>query len=263
LAVIAVQLLTFERKRWFTRASLLPLALIVVAGGFFLTSGQHSGISSGGVSDGSTSGFVALVLANLAELPSLWTGSLGTWGLGWVDTAMPAAVWVSTVAVFFGLVFWGLQTMGRRKALAVGLMAMSLVAVPLYMLVKDQVVVGTDIQPRYIYPLMFMLVGLVSLGLGRDSLGLRRVHMYLIGTVIVAANSVALHTNIRRYVTGMDVNGPNLNASPEWWWAGAPSPMVVWALGTLLFAVAIVGTIVYVIRADRGELSEARMGTAT
>jgi hypothetical protein len=34
-------------------------------------------------------------------------------------------------------------------------------------------------------------------------------------------------------VTGVDVNGVNLDASPEWWWSLPIGPMWIWAVGSL------------------------------
>lgn len=60
--------------------------------------------------------------------------------------------------------------------------------------------------------------------------------------VIVAAaglaNAFALHAHIRRYVTGSDVVGWNLNRGAEWWWPFGPAPMTTWLLGSVAFAVA-------------------------
>jgi len=60
--------------------------------------------------------------------------------------------------------------------------------------------------------------------------------------VIVAsaglANAFALHAHIRRYVTGSDVVGWNLNRDAEWWWPFGPAPMTTWLLGSAAFAVA-------------------------
>jgi hypothetical protein len=43
--------------------------------------------------------------------------------------------------------------------------------------------------------------------------------------------------NIRRYVTGDDRQGLDLNAGAEWWWQGFPvGPVWVWVVGSLAFA---------------------------
>ena len=58
---------------------------------------------------------------------------------------------------------------------------------------------------------------------------------------LAAAQSVALHVNMRRYVTGTDSQGWNLNSGLEWWWEGSIlSPMLVWAIGSLAFAALLV-----------------------
>jgi hypothetical protein len=60
--------------------------------------------------------------------------------------------------------------------------------------------------------------------------------------VVVAAaglaNAFALHAHIRRYVTGSDVVGWNLNRDAEWWWPSGPAPMTTWLLGSAAFALA-------------------------
>ena len=48
---------------------------------------------------------------------------------------------------------------------------------------------------------------------------------------------MALQVNIRRYVTGDDLQGLNLDAGAEWWWTGFPvGPTGVWVVGALAFA---------------------------
>jgi hypothetical protein len=56
----------------------------------------------------------------------------------------------------------------------------------------------------------------------------------------VAAQAVSLQVNIRRYVTGVGVQGINLDAGDKWWWSSAPAPMVVWIVGSLAYAALIV-----------------------
>ncbi|WP_152545338.1 hypothetical protein [Microbacterium sp. CH12i] len=46
--------------------------------------------------------------------------------------------------------------------------------------------------------------------------------------------------NIRRYTTGLDTISPDPGANAEWWWPGAPAPLVVWIVGTLSFGILVV-----------------------
>ncbi|HWH25497.1 MAG TPA: DUF2142 domain-containing protein [Pseudolysinimonas sp.] len=256
LALAVVGILLVSRRGIRTIANrrnavlaIVPVATVVIAAVFFLFAGQASVVSldTGPHSaTTSTGGVLGLAGANLMQLPQLWTGALGTWGLGWLDTALPGAVWASMLAVFCGLIFWGLHKLDRRKGLALLVVFAALVMVPLYILVKDHVMVGQAVQPRYIYPLMIMLVGIALLGFDRVDIGLGKGQMAVVAILVIIANSVALHTNIRRYVTGIDVSGPNLDSRAEWWWSIPISPMGTWALGSVAFAVAVAGIALYV-----------------
>jgi hypothetical protein len=65
-----------------------------------------------------------------------------------------------------------------------------------------------------------------------------QIYLGIIGLWV--ANAIALHVNIRRYVTGMDVKSANLDADIEWWWEGAlVAPMGVWLIGTVSFGVLL------------------------
>jgi hypothetical protein len=62
----------------------------------------------------------------------------------------------------------------------------------------------------------------------------------VVGAALIGAHFVALHINIRRYVTGLDVGGFDLGANTEWWWTGPIGPNVVWLLGSLAYALLVV-----------------------
>ena len=50
---------------------------------------------------------------------------------------------------------------------------------------------------------------------------------------------MALHLNIRRYVTGVDVTAVNLDVGAEWWWDGPVGPSAVWLLGSLAYTLLV------------------------
>jgi hypothetical protein len=129
--------------------------------------------------------------------------------------------------------------------LALAAVALSLVVVPMYILLHDGVVVGSYVQPRYIYPLIIIFGGVAVVGFLRGNLGLGRLQLLVVGGGLAVANSVALHVNLRRYVTGVEMPGANLDVGIEWWWGGPITPMMVWAAGSAAFAMAI-GVLVWV-----------------
>ncbi|MFP3464441.1 DUF2142 domain-containing protein [Leifsonia sp. SIMBA_070] len=239
LAMVVVVLLKAERTRDFWLRSILTLVLAIVCVVFFLTGSQGGVINPETAAPLSGRQTLALAVANLLQLPSLWTGSLGTWGLGWLDTLMPAIVWVPSVVLVAGVAFGALRYAPLRKALAVGLVGVALVVVPLYVLVHDRVTVGNGVQPRYIYPLLLLFVGVSLWGFRRLGLGLSGVQLILIVGGLWIANHVALYTNLRRYVTGEAAQGLNLDAGTDWWWSLPFGPIWVWVVGSLAFLAAL------------------------
>lgn len=62
-----------------------------------------------------------------------------------------------------------------------------------------------------------------------------------LAAIITIAHAVALHTNIRRYTTGLRLDVYlDLNREVDWWWAHGPSPMTTWIIGSLAFGVLAV-----------------------
>ena len=115
--------------------------------------------------------------------------------------------------------------------------------------------VGEYVQPQYLLPLTIVFVGVALLPVGERASRSTRLQLVLMALALVAAPAVALHENIRRHVSGLDVAGLNLNRVVEWWWPIPISPMAVWIAGTLAFA----ATVAIVVR----ELDRARRWTVT
>jgi hypothetical protein len=184
--------------------------------------------------------FVTTLWHNLLNLPSLWSGSLGTSGLGWVDTGMPAVVGVGMVALCGGLAFWGLARVDRYTLLAAAVAGSSIAIIPLVVLNADRNIVGENIQPRYLLPMLPIILGYLLLEVSNgESAKLSRAQRSAMVAILVIAQSAALHANIRRYVTGQDELGLNLN-NAEWWWSIGPTPMMVWIAGSVSFAGCVV-----------------------
>ena len=241
-ALVGIGVATFmaiRRERRFVVLMILPVVLAGVAVAFYLAASQ-AGATVTGLAGEPPRGpaWIGLFLANLINVPQLWVGAVGGWGLGWLDTAMPHAVWVGTFGVLVGAVALALSSRDRRSAIAMlGLLAL-LFLVPAYILTQSNALVGGYVQPRYILPLLLIFVGVAVLQTGPGWRPPRSA--VLIGLVTVTlANSLALYVNIRRYVTGIDTFALNLDSGLEWWWAAMPSPMAVWILGSLAFAATL------------------------
>jgi hypothetical protein len=258
--------LTFRRGRSYLLLAVLPLAFAVLAAVFYLTSGQSS-VAVGGLGGGTLQPEVpdgshaprsglALIAYNLLQVPQLWVGAFGFWGLGWLDTTLPAVVWVGAAAVFGGVLFAGLKRLSWRTAIPVIGVGLVLWILPTYVLVAGGNVVGENVQPRYLLPLIVLLGMLVLLPATDRLPRVSWLQLVVVGAALVVANAFALHVDIRRYVTGIDVASPDLNAGAEWVWPGAPAPMVTWILGSLAYAglLAVLGREVVkrgVVRSER------------
>jgi hypothetical protein len=256
-ATVTAAILTGARSREWALRAILPFAGVVIAVLFFVNAGQ-SGVGAigftggeavadpgaGGVDGGVVgappevplSGF-SLAAYNLLMLPYLWTGVWGTWALGWFDTGLPAIVAWAAVSAFVVVGFAGLGRMDWRKAISVSGVLVVLIVLPVYVLTVGNMKVGDALQPRYLLPLILLLsLLLVTMPRGSE-LRFTRLQAFTILAALAVANLVALQVNIRRYVTGDDRQGINLDAGAEWWWSGFPvGPIWIWVVGALAFA---------------------------
>jgi len=241
IAALAVGALSFRRRgaRWWVYA--VGAVAVLVAGLLFLTASQGGQVATGLPNDVAAQRSLGdLLKTNAIGVPRLWVGMFGEWGLGWLDTPLPATTWVAVCAVVAGLAFWGLSRTDARKTLVVAGALFALWAVPLVLLVQTHALVGEHVQPRYILPLGILLVGfslLPARGLvPRPGV----VQLVALAGALTVANAGALHANIQRYVTGNEQQTLSLGFRAEWWWAApVPGPQATWLIGSVAFAGAL------------------------
>jgi len=244
LAVIVAVILAVNRSRAFLLKAILPAVLVVVAALFYL--GANQSVGTGGLT-GSHDASVPLTTAQyvwnyVTDLPQLWAGSLGTWPIGWLDIPMPSVVSVAAVGVFGAVTFAGLRSTSVRKLIALGFALAMMFAVPAYILLKSKATVGQEVQPRYILPLLLMFAGVALVEAGRR-LRFTRLQVGVVALALSVANAVALHVSMQHYIGGAAVNDFDLGHQQHWWWSSSVSPMIVWVVGSLAFAAALVGAL--------------------
>ena len=203
----------------------------------------------GGLGAGPTDIKLSTVVFNLLELPYVFVGAFGLWALGWLDTPIPPTVWAITFGLYFAVLFAALRSFDRRQKIAILVVLAALVVVPMYFLSVNNLKVGEVIQPRYLLPLLGLVV---SVALFRKSiqggLELSRSQVWLIGFGLFIGNLISLQINLRRYLTGLDVSQLGFDFEPEWWWVAKPasgsliwfSPNYLWILGVMSFGLLLV-----------------------
>lgn len=253
--ILLVLIYTFRRTKPYLLSTILPVVMGLVALVFFLGAGQGgSGLGGFGGGSGGDAGAdgadgdpspddlqgIGRLAYNLLNAPFIWVGSLGEWGLGWLDTSMPAVVPLAAVAAFVAIGFLGLRRMTWRKAVVLGLLVLALWLLPVYVLQQGGGIVGQQVQPRYLLPLIAMLGGMLVLAEPGASPLATRTQRWIVAGALSIAHLVALQMNLRRYVTGVESAGFNLDAEAQWWWDGVPfSPMFVWVVGSVAYAALV------------------------
>ena len=244
LGSVAVIGLTFTRTKKYLLKLILPISASIVALSFYFSS-QQSAVASTGLADSNLEvsertpfGVFAI---NAVQLPELWVGAFGNWGLGWLDTKMPGLVWVTSAGIFVLLIALASAHLPKRRLLVAGGIVAVLYFLPLYVLQKGLNHVGEQVQPRYILPLIVMLAGVIFLTLAEKKRIFRPLHLWIAISGLFIANSLALYVNTKRYVSGLDNgSGFSLDANIEWWWSIPISPMAIWIIGSIGFGVALI-----------------------
>jgi hypothetical protein len=183
---------------------------------------------------------LGVLAINLVQLPELWVGAFGYWPLGWLDTEMPALVWVTTFGIFTAVVFLLIRGVDKRQGFTLLALAVILYVLPLYVLQKSLNHVGEQVQPRYLLPLIVGFAAIASLKFAQTKVVLSALQSWVILAGIALANALALYVNTKRYVSGLNNGtGVSLDSSIGWWWNLPVSPMTMWFVGSLAFAIAL------------------------
>jgi hypothetical protein len=154
--------------------------------------------------------------------------------LGWLDTVPPSIVGAIKPILLGIALAAGFRIVTPRRIFSTAVVVTLALGIPTYWVLGG----GFSLQPRYVLAVLLVLFAALVLDLGRSRATLSVGQAMTTAALASFANAVALHFNIRRYVTGTDVVSANLDKGKEWWWDGLLlGPNAVWIIGSLSFAV--------------------------
>jgi hypothetical protein len=177
---------------------------------------------------------------NLTGVPSLITGAFGGWGLGSLETTMPAITFVVSFVTVLSIIFIALREINISESISLGLLSFFGFIVPLFVLVRSNLRVGEWLQPRYILPIFYVLLALsliiVFKTLVTHKLMIFINFIFLISTITFITS---LHTVYRRYTVGLDNYTLNFREPDSWWWDFnyIPSPIIIYLLTVVIFII--------------------------
>jgi len=146
------------RRRWWGGLLLVAMAVL----GLFVYVTTEPPVAPGGEALGTSDPGIGLLLTNSVNVIIYLQEAVGG-PLGWYDIPLPT--WVPIIGTLaIGFVLYRQLSFGRSRVLAAsGIALAAFVLVPLAFLQLAGLVVGELIQPRYLLPLLFVLVATASL----------------------------------------------------------------------------------------------------
>ena len=211
---------------------------------------------------------IEVSIMNIRYLPEYFAGFIGlNSGPGWRDTPLPGYTTILGLLVLGAVLFYGARTVSLRKALAAFVVFGAMAGIPLLIATPPTFPNLGAYHSRYALPLLgtWLLIWLSST-IKKSSLSRGQIVMFVLFLSVVDA--VAIHTTIARYVRGMLsvrligwIAPGNLNGDIQWWWADMPlSPMALWGLASLGYALALASAI-YLLRSRQVEASASTTPT--
>jgi hypothetical protein len=176
----------------------------------------------------------------VTSLPSIITGVFGGWGLGSLETTMPPVTYVGSFVIVLALLFYGLRFINLPEAVSIFLIGMFAFIVPFFVLLRSNLRVGEWLQPRYILPIFYVLIGLSLIVIFRS---FHEKSFLIIVNLIFFLSSItftfSLHTFYRRYVAGLDNFNLFFEKTNSWWWEFSifPNPFTFFTFTVIVYLV--------------------------
>ncbi|WP_115726948.1 DUF2142 domain-containing protein [Actinomyces culturomici] len=258
-AVVALAAILLHLRGRMDRRVLLVAGVLGVAGVVtYLTGGQkvaglRQAIESSASSTATNSltgpddSFFVLIAKTMLRFPSYFAGYFGIDGgaMGWLDVTLHPLARYGPLVLFSALMLMGAARPAWSKIASAGMILAFMLVVPAYYMAVKGLVNDGFFESRYLLPLMpFLLFLWMIRADGRQSdaeeFRLTGLQLGIVIAILAVSQSMSLHSVLRRFITGADVEAYNLAASVEWWPYSGFSPNVVWAVASICFVLALV-----------------------
>lgn len=238
VSAILLTFLVIFFTRIYPFAKIFIITLILL--GFYLTFKQPStlGFSTGLSSTGPPSDPINWFFSVISNFPRFFYGVFGSWGYGWLDFEIPTITYFFYIVFFVGLFIVNLSII-QTRLLLFSLMNFVLIStIVLRVMYLSSNLVGVNIQPRYILPFLFPVVGSLLVFI----VNFVKINLnYLISFIVLVsiAYGFSLHYWIQHFTAGSDNFSINLSSNFEWWWNTFLLPTPIWIFSTLLFTMTL------------------------
>lgn len=229
------------RKRWKPPHVVLG-ALLSVAGVLIMFSaGQSTTVVKGSVQHNAD--FFKTLRQSLLFFGEYFAGFFGrNRGPGWFDVSLDGPVTIYALILFGAVLLTAIRSGSLRKWLSAAVVLGTIFAVPMMSVLKGMTAHYIMYQPRYMLPLLAVLMFLLLAGKAREKIIFSPVQLGFLFFGFALVHALSLRLTLWRYVSGLDnvYTVPfNLDANIRWWWNIPVSPFRVWIISSLLFAAAL------------------------
>ena len=243
IAAVAMTIFHFRRVWAKKPLVILPLVTALIGIGSYLQTTLAPSPVTVSASEAPLPNPFRLFVSNVYHLPRFLLHFWDT-DLGWFDVPSPKITGVLLLAVTILVVGYCFirSRCDWHKAAGLVIVGAAVYGLPVVLMQTQHSYLAVwGFQARYVAPLMIVFFGMAMAGSPRtDPPRLPWWVSVPSLTALVVAHAILLHTLIRRYITGMDVTGFNLDAAVEWWRTGGPSPMWTWVIGSVGLAAMLV-----------------------
>jgi hypothetical protein len=223
----------------------VPFVLIGTSLFKFFTDSSFSGFGSpGGGKNLDSEQYLFTTLFRAIEIPLGNLGYLAPGGnlgvLGWLDTPIPPMVPFLTIGLLASWTFLLYSSGTWDKRFSFWSISLLLILIPAFLLYSGRNLVGENVQPRYVIPLLPLFV-LAAIGVNRgfESTSAIIQKRILFTTVAISiANGLSLLANVNRYTGGSGSFGLEpINREILWWWPNFVPPSLIVVLGIVSYFV--------------------------